>query len=105
MVPNMALIEFVNNISLAFEEKKIVLGLFLDLSKAFDSIDHDILIHKMYHYGIRGNVLNCIMSYLSNRKQYVTIDNHNSQYNSLNVGVPQGLVLGPLVFISMVFIK
>ena len=99
---NMALIEFVNNISLAFEEKKIVLGLFLDLSKAFDSIDHDILIHKMYHYGIRGKVLNWFISYLSNRKQYVTIDNHNSQYNSLNVGVPQGSVLGPLLFLIYV---
>ena len=65
---NMALIEFVNNISLAFEEKKIVLGLFLDLSKAFDSIDHDILIHKMYHYGIRGKVLNWFISYLSTVK-------------------------------------
>ena len=54
----MALLEFVNNVSLAFEEKKFVLGLFLDLSKAFDTIDHNILINKMYHYGIRGNVLN-----------------------------------------------
>ena len=84
------------------KRKKIVLGLFLDLSKAFDSIDHDILIHKMYHYGIRGNVLNWFISYLSNRKQYVTIDNHNSQYNSLNVGVPQGSVLGPLLFLIYV---
>ena len=97
----MALIEFVNNVSLALEEKKIVLGLSLDLSKAFDSIDHDIIIHKMYHYGFCGNVLNWFISYLSNRKQYVTIGNHNSQYNSLNVGVPQGSVLGPLLFLIM----
>ena len=56
----------------------------------------------MYHYGIRGKVLNWFISYLSNRKQYVTIDNHNSQYNSLNVGVPQGSVLGPLLFLIYV---
>ena len=56
----------------------------------------------MYHYGIRGNVLNWLMSYLSNRKQYVTIDNQNSQYNSLNVGVAQGSVLAPLLFLIYV---
>ena len=99
---DMALLEFVNNISLAFEDKKIVLGLFLDLSKAFDSIDHDILTNKMYHHGIRGNVLNWFKSYLSDRQQYVTVDNYNSQYKSINVGVPQGSVLGPLLFLIYV---
>ena len=98
----MALLEFVNNATLAFEEKNIAIGLFLDLSKAFDTINHKILISKMYHYGIRGNVFKWFESYLSNRKQYVSIDNCNSQFQYINVGVPQGSVLGPLLFLLYV---
>ena len=99
---DMALIEFVNNISLAFEDKKIILGLFLDLSKAFDSIDHDILIQKMHFNGIRGKVLDWFKSYLADRQQYVSIENKNSLPKSINVGVPQGSVLGPLLFLIYV---
>ena len=56
----------------------------------------------MYNYGIRGNVLKWFESYLSNRKQYVSIDNYNSQFQYINVGVPQGSVLGPLLFLLYV---
>ena len=79
--------------------KKTVVGLFLDLSKAFDCIDHCILIKKLRFYGIRGSALKWFESYLSNRKQYVSIDNFNSQYKDISVGVPQGSNLGPLLFL------
>ena len=71
----------------------------LDLSKAFDSVDHKIILHKLYNYGIRGNVWNLLQSYLTNRKQFVSGNNEFSDYSNVDVGVPQGSVLGPLLFL------
>ena len=79
-----------------------MVGIFLDLSKAFDCIDHDILLSKLYFYGIRGLVLDWFRSYLSNRKQFVTIRGCNSKLESISVGVPQGSILGPLLFLLYV---
>ena len=73
--------------------------LFLDLSKAFDSVDHEILLSKLEHYGMKGVVKNFFTSSLSHRKQYVHIDNHNSQLKHINIGMPQGSTLGPLLFL------
>ena len=75
---------------------------FLDLAKAFDSVDHDILLKKLFRYGIRGKALDIIRSYLSNRKQRVKIDKVQSQYKNITIGVPQGTILGPLLFILYV---
>ena len=76
-----------------------MIALFMDLSKAFDTIDHDILLYKLNNYGIRGIVLSWLKSYLSNRQQFVSIDNVESSLLNIKCGVPQGSILGPLLFL------
>ena len=83
-----ALIEIVDQIRLSIDKNQLTCGIFIDLSKAFDTVDHNILINKLDHYGIRGNALNLFRSYLSNRKQYTVIENNKSQTNNINCGVP-----------------
>ena len=84
---------------MGFDSRKYTLGTFLDLSKAFDTIDHKILIAKLEYYGIRGIALDWFRSYLENRKQYVLYNNVKSDIQEISYGVPQGSVLGPLLFI------
>ena len=74
-------------------------GVFVDLQKAFDTVDHEILLKKLDHYGIRGIENNWYKSYLSNRKQYVFIKGSTSEEVIMQHGVPQGSVLGPLLFL------
>ena len=78
---------------------KHVIGIFIDLSKAFDTIDHKKLLYKLYNYGIRGLAYNLIKSYLSNRYQCVKIEDQKSENVLVKYGVPQGSVLGPLLFL------
>ena len=82
----------------SFDHNLFSVGVFLDLSKAFDCVNHDILIHKLEHIGIRQTSLNLIKSYLSNRKQFVHFNNTNSSFKILTHSVPQGSILGPLLF-------
>ncbi len=81
------------------EAKKISAILFIDLKSAFDTVNHDILLKKLDHYGIRDNILSLIQSYLTNRKQYVKNGEIESSLLDVVCGVPQGSVLGPLLFI------
>lgn len=80
------------------ENKKIVLGIFVDFTKAFDSLNRELLLQKLQYYGIRGTGLQLIQSYLSNRHQYVAINKYVSSTKSTAYGVPQGSILGPFLF-------
>ena len=78
---------------------KYVGGIFIDLQKAFDTVDHDISLRKLDHYGIRGTGKDWFNSYLTNRVQFVSINGFNSTEEVMKFGVPQGSVLGPLLFL------
>ena len=96
---DIALIVLIDKIMSALNEGDYVLGVFLDLSKAFDTVDHDIPLMKLYKYGIRGVAYDWIKSYLEERKQYVSFNKHDSSTMDIKCGVPQGSILGPLQFL------
>ena len=89
----------IHHIEKAIKEGKHVLGIFIDLSKAFDTIDHSILLKKLHNYGIRGIPLKLIESYLTDREQYVSVLGEISDNLSVLFGVPQSSCLGPLLFL------
>ena len=94
-----AILDVLTKIIAAIENKQFSVRVFLDLSKAFDTVNHDILICKLEHYGVRGLALDWFRSYLSCRRQFVSFNTHNSLDQFISCGVPQGSVLGPLLFI------
>ena len=94
-----AVTKFVTDISRSLDDRESTLAVYLDLSKAFDTINHSILKTKLEFYGVRGQALDWFSSYLSNRKQYVSYMGSNSTVQNISCGVPQGSVLGPLLFI------
>ena len=92
----------IDKILKALDESEIVLGVFIDLSKAFDSVNHTILLDKLYKYGIRGMADVWITNYLYDRKQYVSFNKLDSPYQKVNCRVPQGSILGPLLFLMYI---
>ena len=95
----LAIIKLVEAINTAIDEDNTTFGGFIDFKKAFDTVDNNILVRKLEHYGIRGLAKNC---YLENRRQYVCIHDSNSECVDVKCGVPQGSILGPALFISYV---
>ena len=93
-----AIIKLLTHVVEAYHEKIFCACFFLDLRKAFDTIDHKILLSKLEHYGFRGQCYRFLRSYYQNRKQYVHLDGQNSCTMPVISGVPQGSILGPLCF-------
>ncbi len=90
---------FINHITEALNKKQHTIAIFCDLRKAFDSCNHEILLAKLYKYGIRGLELEWFKSYLIGRKQFVYLNENASELINITLGVPQGSVLGPLLFL------
>lgn len=101
-----AILQFTENIIKSFEKNEILLGIFIDLSKAFDSLSHKKLLEKLESFGIRGNVLRWFESYLRDRQQRTAVKKEGKTIKSdikiNNTGVPQGSILGPILFIIFI---
>ena len=95
----LATIELMDRVISALNDKFLPISIFMDLSKAFDTLDQDILLGKLRYYGINGTSFDWFRSYLSIRKQYVEINNERSSCLDIKTGVPQGSILGPLLFL------
>jgi hypothetical protein len=96
---NMAIVTLIDKISNALDNGEYVIGVFLDLQKAFDTVNHKILLNKLHRYGIRGIAHNWFSDYLHERYQFVNYDNFTSTRKKITCGVPQGSILGPLLFL------
>ena len=95
-----AILNLTDDILTSFEKGQFTLGVFIDLSKAFDTVDHSILLYKLELYGIKGECLDWFKSYLKDRKQFVSLSRYeNSICRRITCGVPQGSILGPLLFL------
>ena len=95
----LALLSLTEEIQQEMDKGRFGCGIFIDFQKAFDTVDHNILVKKLDHYGIRGVSNSWFKSYLNNRKQYVSINGFNSELDDIKCGVPQGSILGPLLFL------
>ena len=97
------IVKLANQVYESFERNKYILGVFIDLSTAFDTVNHSVLIKKLQMYGVRGVNLAWFRSYLANRKQYISLG-HDRKTDTQNIicGVPQGSILGPLLFLLYV---
>ena len=94
-----AFISLTESVKQTIDESMFGYSVFTDLQKAFDTVNHSILSQKLQHYGVRGTTLNWFSSYLTDRKRYVSVNWHTSDHLKISCGVPQGPVLGPLLFL------
>ena len=94
----LAALELIDRLLNQLNNHNIQINFYVDLSKAFDSLRHDILIEKLANYGVNNKALNPLKSYLSNRKLYVKLKGITSTVRLLSLGVPQGSITGPLLF-------
>ena len=98
----MAVLQLVDKIHTAFNNDEYALGIFLDLSKAFDTVNYYILLQKILHYGFAGVTYTWFYNYIHNQQQFVTINGRSSDRANLTCGVPQGSILGPLLFLIFI---
>ena len=96
---NHTMVNLVEIIKTYIDNDNYMCSIFIDLEKALDTVDYQILLQKLYHYGIRGLAQNWFRSYLSNRQRFVFISGSSSEVMSIKYGVPQGSTLGPLWFL------
>ena len=94
-----ALLKFADDILKCFDDNKVGIATFMDLSKAFDCVDHTTLLTKIKQYGIHSTPLRWIRRYLSNREHFVSGNQIHSTSLNLNIGVQQGSILGPFIFL------
>ena len=94
-----AIIEFLDNVYSLLDSKQNTIAVYLDFSKAFDTVNHSILMSKLLHNGVRGVIQRWFESYSTTMKQYVSIRSCNSSMSNISLGVPQGSVLGPVLFL------
>ena len=97
-----AILQFTRDIARNFDNGRFTLGVFIDLSKAFDTVDHQILLNKLKHYGVNEKTLAWLQSYLFQRKPYIENINDIKYLLEINCRVPQGSILGPLLFLIYV---
>ena len=98
-----AIVHLIKEILKSFESKCYTLGVFINVTKTFGTVDYNILLKKLFHYGVRGNNLKLLQSYLQNGKQYIACQNTSkTEYKNVICVVPQGSILGPLLFLIFI---
>ena len=97
-----AALELADRVITCMDHNETPINIYLDLSKAFDTLNREILMAKLLYYGIHGTPLELVKSYLTNRKQYVEIEDTKSKMLDISTGVPQGSILDPLLFIIII---